>query len=233
MNLAVPLRERVLAAAAATPSLTRRQGRRLAVLGAALSAAVAVCLGAAIGAFGRACGAATPESVRLAAGWTLAAGALAGLVAGRARSTLVRSPQLLRAATGAAPVVLVLWLVRFAPGAQAPPTSSACCFALTLALAATPLGTFLALRRGAELDSPGTLGAAAGAMWGAWAQVPVLLWCPARGLAHAILAHALPVTALAILGAVAGRWVLASARWSPSPHRLRRTTSLARSRGET
>src|SRR5579871_1114823 len=112
MNAAAALRERVLAAAAATPSLTRRQGRRLALLGVALSGGVAVALRFVLRSYGDPGGDATADGGRLAAGWALAAGALTCLVLGRCRSTLVRSPQLLRAATWAAPVVLLLWLAR-------------------------------------------------------------------------------------------------------------------------
>jgi hypothetical protein len=122
----------------------------------------------------------------------------------------VRSPQLLRAATWATPVVLLLWLARF-PARVGPLASDAPCVALSLALAATPLATFLALRRGAEPHCPATLGAAAGAMCGAWAQVLLLLWCPVRGVAHGAVAHALPLALLAALGAAAGRRVLAFA----------------------
>ncbi len=133
---------------------------------------------------------------------------------GRGRSTLVRSPQLLTAATWAAPAVLLLWLARF-PGGDAPFASSAGCFAITIALATTPLTTFLWLRRGAEPQWPGTLGAAAGAMCGAWAQVLVLLGCPSRTLAHAAVAHALSLVVLALAGGAAGRKVLASAVVAP------------------
>jgi hypothetical protein len=210
MDAAVPLRERVLAAAAATPSLTRRQGRRLALLGVALSGSVAVALRMILRLYGGPGGDVAGEGVRLAEGWTLAAGALTCLVLGRSGSTLVRSPQLLRAATWATPVVLLLWLARF-PERAGPLAGAAPCVALALALAATPLATFLALRRGAEPHCPATLGAAAGAMCGAWAEVLLLLWCPVRGVAHGALAHALPVALLAAAGAAAGRRVLAFA----------------------
>jgi hypothetical protein len=179
-------------------------------MGVALSAGVAI----AIRAFLRHCGGSgvdgVAESARLAEGWMLAAGALTCLVLARCGSTLVRSPQLLRAATWATPIVLLLWLARF-PERAGPFVGAAPCVALALALAATPLVTFLALRRGAEPDCPATLGAAAGAMCGAWAEVLVLLWCPVRGVAHGALAHALPVALLAAVGAVAGRKVLAFA----------------------
>jgi hypothetical protein len=203
MNMGVPLRERVLAAAAASPSLTRRQGRRIAVLGVALSVLVAAVLWVALG---------EPSAggVRVAEGWTIAAGAITWLVVARGRSTLARSPSLLRAATWASPIVLVLWLRRFEDAAAAP-AGIAACVLLALALAATPLLTFLFLRRGAAPHCPATLGGAAGAMCGAWAQVLVLAGHPAPDLVHAVLAHALPQAALAALGTIAGRGVLGMA----------------------
>jgi hypothetical protein len=106
--------------------------------------------------------------------------------------------------------VLLLWLARF-PERAGPVGGVVPCLVLSLALAATPLATFLALRRGAEPHCPATLGAAAGAMCGAWAEVLLLLWCPARGVAHGAVSHALPLGVLAALGAVAGRRVLAGA----------------------
>jgi hypothetical protein len=210
MEAAVPLRERVLAAAAATPSLTRRQGRRLAVIGVALSVGIAIAVRVILQRYEGSGEDDLSDGARLAEGWMLAAGALTCLVLARCRSTLVRSPQLLRAATWATPIVLLLWLARF-PERAGPLVGTAGCGALALALAATPLVTFLALRRGAEPHCPATLGAAAGAMCGAWAEVLLLLWCPVRGVAHGALAHALPVAVLAAVGAGAGRRVLAFA----------------------
>jgi hypothetical protein len=179
-------------------------------MGVALSAGVAIAIRVILRRYAGSGADGVAEGVRLAEGWTLAAGALTCLVLARCRSTLVRSPQLLRAATWATPVVLLLWLARF-PERAGPLVGAAGCVALALALAATPLVTFLALRRGAEPHCPATLGAAAGAMCGAWAEVLLLLWCPVRGAAHGALAHALPVALLAAVGAAAGRRVLAFA----------------------
>jgi hypothetical protein len=176
----------------------------------ALSAGIAIGIRVILRRYGGSGADGVAEGARLAEGWTLAAGALTCLVLARCGSTLVRSPQLLRAATWATPIVLLLWLARF-PERAGPPAGAAGCVALALALAVTPLVTFLALKRGAEPDCPATLGAAAGAMCGAWAEVLVLLWCPVGGVAHGALAHALPVAVLAAMGAVAGRRVLAFA----------------------
>ncbi len=203
MDIHVPLRKRVLAAAMETPSLTRPQGRRLALSGVAISGTIAAGLWALAGGLTR--GDPSLDSGRLAGGWALAAFALTWVVLGRGRSTLVRSPSLLSAATWASPIVLLLWVPRFSGTDAAWLTDGAECFGFTLALAAAPLATFLALRRGAEPHCPGALGAGAGAMCGAWAQVFTLLWCPTRGFLHAVIGHALPLAVLAATGGLLGR----------------------------
>jgi hypothetical protein len=210
MNAAVPLRERVLAAAAATPSLTRPQGRRLAAFLAVLSIAFALALFELAGGLAHARDRPLLASVRLADGWALAAAGLTWLVLRRG-STFLDSPPLLRAATWASPVVLLTWMPRF-PGAESTLGSAGACFGLTLAMAAIPLASFLALRRGAEPSWPGTVGAAAGAMAGAWAQVLVLLFCPVTSILHAVLGHVLPLVMLAGIGGIAGGRVLSTSR---------------------
>jgi hypothetical protein len=211
MNAAVPLRERVLAAAVAMPSLTRPQGRRLATCLAALSVIIAVAIFELAGGLSHASERPLIASVRLADGWGLASAGLLWLVLGRRSRSVLRSPQLLRAATWASPVWLLAWIPRFA-GTDGGAGSAAECFGLTLALSATPLASFLALQRGADPECPGTLGAAAGAAFGACAQVLVLLLCPVTTVTHAFLGHALPLAVLAVIGGVAGHTVHGTAR---------------------
>jgi hypothetical protein len=217
MNAAVPLRERVLAAAVATPSLTRPQGRRLAACLAVLSVVLAFAIFEIAGGLAHAQDRPLLASARLADGWGLASAALLWLVLGRHSRTIFRSPPLLRAATWASPVWLLAWIPKFA-GAETGLEGAAGCFGLTLALSATPLASFLALRRGAEPECPGTLGAAAGAAFGACAQVLVLLFCPVSDVTHGVVGHALPLAVLAVIGGVAGRSVLGTARRRRVPY---------------
>jgi len=210
----VSLRERVLSAAAATPSLTRRRSRLIAALLASLSAALAAALFVAAG------GPAhlrdpTLSTVMIARGWALAAGAFACLVLSRGRSTVVRMPRLLTAATWASPVLMLLWVLRFDTGPPSFPEATRGCL-LGLAVAATPLASFLALRRGSEPRHPHVLGAAAGAMFAACGQVVVLLCHPFTGFAYAAGVHVLPLLALTGVGRLAGGRLLATAgarRW--------------------
>ena len=140
MNAAVPLRERVLAAAAATPSLNRRQGRRLAAFLTCLSIGIVALLFAAVGGIDHARERPFVSTLRIAEGWGLATLAFSWLVLGRTRLTFARAPHLLRAATWASPVVLVEWMLRFAgAGTETEVHGAGACFGLTLALAARPL----------------------------------------------------------------------------------------------
>jgi hypothetical protein len=211
MNTAVPLRERVLSAAAATPSMTRHEGRRLGALMLVLSVAIAAALFVFAGGFSGARDHALALRGTIVRGWGLAASAFACLVLGRGRSMVVRQPHLLAAATWASPVVILLWVVRF-EGGPASFEDAAVGMALGIAMAVTPLASFLVVRRGAEPRFTRVLGGAAGAMCGACAQGLVLLWHPFTSVACATVAHALPLVALAGLGRVAGGPMLATAR---------------------
>lgn len=211
MNAAASLRERVLATAAVTPSLTRPQGRRLAACLATLSVALALAIFALAGGLAHARGRASLESVRLADGWALAAAGLVWLVLGRRSRVFFRSPQLLQAAALGSPLWLLAWILKFS-SSDACIGSAGACFGLTLALSVAPLVSFLALQRGVELECPGTLGAGAGAMVGACAQVLVLLWCPVTNVAHALVGHALPMAVLVLIGGVTGRRWLKTSR---------------------
>lgn len=197
------LRERVLAAAIATPSTTRRAGRLLAVLAIALSTGVAFALFELFGGLAHSRDRPLGQTVRLADGWALASAVLAWIVLGRGGSTLARSPPVLLMATAASPIALYAWMQHF-PVWKSPPDGEVACLSLTVAIAAVPLASFLMLRRGLQPSHPGILGGAAGAMSGAWAAVLVLLWCPETDGLHALVGHVLPLVLLIALGAKIG-----------------------------
>src|SRR5271170_898568 len=113
MKIPVTMRERVLATAAETPSLTRAQGRRLTAIGTTISVALALVFSMSLAIHGHGDSVPLGLGARLADGWMLVAGPLAWLTMSRKGSTSIRSPVLLRAATWATPVVLLLWLARF------------------------------------------------------------------------------------------------------------------------
>ena len=209
MNIAIPLKERVLAAAAAAPSLTRTQARRLALGLALLSVAFGLLVFHLAGGLVPAEGRPLLLTVRLADGCALASAALTWLVVGRGGRTLARSPSILAQVTLASPLLLFAWLQSFR-GDYEPPRAHDdwLCFGLTLVVGVLPLASFLTLRRGVEPDRPGTLGAAAGAMSGGWATVVVVLCCPVAGGLHGVLGHVAPLAALIVAGGLGGARML-------------------------
>jgi len=210
MTMGAPdaLRARILAAAAATPSTTRKQGKRQAILAVLASVGVAIMLFDLAGGFAHSRDRPFGQTVRLADGWGLFSAVLTWLVLGRGASTLARSPPVLLFATAASPFALYAWMSHF-PTWQTTSDNEIACLLLTFGFAAVPLASFLALRRGLEPSHPGIVGAAAGAMCGALSAVLVLLWCPETDGLHALVGHVLPLVCLIALGAKIGASTLA------------------------
>jgi len=157
MNASASLKERVLATAASTPSPTRRQGNRLGTRLLALSLVTALGLFELAGGIAHGRDRPLAVTVRMADGWALASTVLTWLLL-RRREMLVSFPRLLLVATLVCPVALFVWMAHF-EGAFPPlpgslPSSDWACLAFTLAGAATPLGCFLRLHRGIELQRP-------------------------------------------------------------------------------
>jgi len=208
-SASLDLKARILAAAAAAPSPTRRQGRRATrfVLAGAIAAGLAF--------FELAGGLAHPQdrplvfTVRLADGWALASAAVTWLAA-RFGAPFVRGAELLRAACVATPAALVLWIAHFHGAYLDPPdVGSWACILTSLVCASLALAGILWARRESEARHPATLGAALGVACGAWAGVLALLRCPETEPMHALVAHALPLVVTTLVGALAGARVLA------------------------
>jgi hypothetical protein len=208
MNAAIPLKERILAATAAAPSPTRADGRRRTLWLVGLSTVIAMVVFELAGGIGHARARPLLFTVRLADGWALAASWLTWMVT-RQSAPRVHSHRLLSAASAVCPLALCAWAHYFHGLYEPPPPCSDWpCFALTLLTTATPLACFLAIRRGVEPDHPARLGAAAGAMCGAWAGVLALLWCPSTGTSHIAIGHALPIALSTGVGMLLGRRTL-------------------------
>jgi hypothetical protein len=208
MNASAALRERVLAAAAATPSLTRKQGQRLARVLVGVSIAIALAVFELAGGLAHSRDRPMAVTVRLADGWALASAVLTWIVLGRGRSTLARSPPTLALATLAAPVLLFLWTQVEGVYVESVACSAWTCLATGLAMAAAPLASFFAVRRGIPLPAPRTAGGAGGAVCGAWAGVLLLLACPSTEPRHVIAGHVAPLLLTIAAGALVGRTVL-------------------------
>ena len=201
-------RQQLLAAIARQRSPTRAEVSTRSRWLMALSIAVAVGLFALIGGVEHSAGRPVKYTLLLSGGWTVFAALLTALVLWRP-STLGRPPRWLAALALAAPFVLLGWMHLF-DGLYVEPFArlGLRCLTYTLGLAALPLSAFMVLRRGLEPRGATQLGAAVGAVFGAWAGVLVELWCPLVNLLHALVGHALPLTLLIAVGALWGRRAL-------------------------
>ena len=209
MGDADTLRARVLAAAAATPSPTRREKRRSVATLLLASVVVALALFEGAGGLEHAKGRPLSITLAIAGGWGLFCAALSWITLGRGRSTLGRAPALIFLAALATPALLIAWMHVF-DGSYVEPfvRFGWRCFGYNLLMAALPLVSLLVLRRGAEPRSPWALGAGIGAVCGAWAGVLVDLWCPLTNLPHVLFGHVLPVALLVAAGALLGQRTL-------------------------
>ncbi|HEY8075667.1 MAG TPA: NrsF family protein [Labilithrix sp.] len=209
------LRARVLAAAAAKPSPTRVTGKRVAVGLVVASIALALIVFEIAGGFGHTEGRPLTLTVAIAGGWAVVSAALTWLAIGRGGSTLPRRPVVLASAALAAPIAAFVWLHLF-NGAYDEPFQRVGyrCLAYTLIIAALPLAGFFVLRRGIEPRRPAALGAAVGAVCGAWSGVVVDLWCPLTNTPHVLVGHVVPLALLGFVGAVLGLRLLGVRRSS-------------------
>ncbi len=199
------LRDRVLAAAAATPSAGRVQTRRTAAIGYLSASAAMLGVFAWAGGIDHAAGRPLEYTLAIASGAAVIA-AIVGLWAfGRGNSMVGRPPRVLIAVAAAAPVAVFLWLVAWHPHYVDPSVRVGYrCLGLTLALAAGLLSVSLYLRRHSVALAPQAHGAALGAASGAIAGVLVDLWCPLTEPAHVLVGHVLPIVLLAGVAAVVG-----------------------------
>jgi hypothetical protein len=122
------------------------------------------------------------------------------------------APRLLAVALGV-PVVVAAWLIGWHTAYDDPFTRFGLrCFALTAAAAPWPFAALLAFMPRFDPVHPRLSGAALGAAAGAWAALLVELWCPLADPGHVLVGHALPLAALAGLGALVGGRALALRR---------------------
>jgi uncharacterized membrane protein YozB (DUF420 family) len=203
------LRARVLAAASATPSPTRRQGHVAASVLVAASVAIAVTIFESVGGFGHGSGRPFGITMAMAAGWALVSSVLTWLVVDRSGSTMARRPLLIAVAAVAVPFVLFLWMQVF-HGSYVQPFHAAGyrCLRYTLLMSALPLAAFLVLRRAIEPRYPSALGAGAGAACASWAGALVDLWCPLTDPMHVLVGHVAPLVLATLVGAALGHFML-------------------------
>ena len=216
MKLEAPpsaLKDRVLAAVRAEPSLTRPKAvsRSVAVIAAATVLSMMLfelVLGGA-----RLSSRPPAHVIASALGWMAVTILSASVVLRRGRTMLGRSRRALGLVALVLPILLYVWLVlwglAYADVLDAPGERIGLrCLWRSLAMGALPLVAFLVARHRSDPLHPEWLGGALGAAAGAWAGFWITLWCPLGASAHLALGHLLPVLLLAAVGALAARLVL-------------------------
>ena len=210
MNTTQLTRDRVLAAVAANPSMTRRQARRLTFW--LTSGSILISLTAFALAGGMTRREPLSGTIRLADGAMMIGAAMTCFTLGRGRWSLQRAGPTLAFIPVLAPVASLAWMRVFATlygelDGRAPWT----CLILALIMAGVPFTAFLSMKSGSHPQHPRTLGAAAGAMCASWANLLIILLGSGTRWLEALVGSALPSALLVLAGAVAGPLTLG--RW--------------------
>jgi hypothetical protein len=208
------LKARVLEAARATPSPTRRASQRSLWLVLPASVLIGAALFFAFHGMEHGQGRSSGFYIACMVGWAGVAAIATWAALGRGGSATGRTRTWLVAVACGTPALL--FAMMFGLAAAYPDVTSLHtgprgfrCLGLTLAAAAFPLVALLGIRRGSDPVHPTATGAALGAACGAAAGVMVEMWCPVSAPSHVALGHILPIVVLAVLGAALGRGVLA------------------------
>jgi hypothetical protein len=107
------------------------------------------------------------------------------------------------------PLAIAGWtLLASAATSNADPTSDWHCLATATSVGLGPLVAFVCVHRKGDVAHPVATGAALGVAAGAWADLSMVLHCPAPVLTHRLLCHAGPTMILATLGAALGAFVI-------------------------
>jgi len=179
------------------------------VISAGIAGVVLECLGG----FARGAWRPWQTTAELAGGWAVACVPLSVAVLWRPRAVLPRKPWLMFALAVGTPIGLFAWMQLFA-GTYVEPFVRVGwrCMGFTLAAAIVPLSALVLMGRGIEPRRPMALGAAIGAICGAWASVAVAAWCPLTNAMHVLVGHVAPLVVLGLLGGGLGRSVLGMRR---------------------
>lgn len=205
------LKARVLAAARATPSPTRRAGRRLGVL--VTLAAVGISFGVFLVAGGFPDRSGRPAWLvgRTLVAWGLAATWATWGALHRKGAIAPPGSRLLAIAIGT-PLMLFGFAILnrvLAPDIEPTATHGALeCLRLSLLIGIWPLAALAFARRGSNPVNPGATGAALGAAAGAWAGVLAGTWCPSLDPGHVVVGHVVPIAALSLMGLFFGWQVI-------------------------
>jgi hypothetical protein len=207
MSLSPELRDRILAAARATPAPTRSEIARknaIALLFGLVPAVAVIALGIDT--------ARRPAAyvAAVAVGWMLVAAAATWGALGRGRSMVGRPNAWLVVVAVATPLALLACAyLGYIPWPSA--ADADCgrfgdfkCFGFTTVAALGPLFAFVYARRNTDPVHPALTGAAIGAAAGAWAGVAIALHCPFASPMHVGLGHVVPTIVVAAVGMLVG-----------------------------
>jgi hypothetical protein len=207
------LRDKILADAAAHRARTRSEGRRRAALVYTIAALAGLPLFFYWGGFEHAAGRPYALTYGIAAGALLLALASASVAWWRGKSQVGRTQTALAVIAFLVPIVTYVWIVSW-HGRYVEPFQRVGyrCLAMTLASGGPLLAAALWLRKRTITVHPVAGGAALGAAAGAFGGITVDLWCPLTNSPHVLVGHVLPIVVLALVGMIAGRFVLAIRR---------------------
>jgi hypothetical protein len=195
-------RQRLIESLGNLPSPTRREVRARAALSYVLAGIWMVAIYAAAGTLEHATTRASALTLVIASGLSVVAALASAAVLSRSSSPLGRSHFSLAMFTGVVPFAVLAWLSLWQPHElhESIPVGWRC-HALSLGIGVAPLIALAVAKRHSEPQHPRWLGAAFGAIAGAWAAVLVAAWCPLFDLSHALLGHVAPILVLIATGA--------------------------------
>jgi hypothetical protein len=203
-------KERVLRAAAQTPSLTRL-GAWSRAFGFSILAAIPM-LALLFYAGGPRHAAARPLAVTIATtiGCLMISMVATWVVSSRTQWMTGASREASWFVALGLPILYAAWIAAF-HGHYEPPFErlGIRCFILTLTAAPWPFVAMVTWRKMVEPHHPRVLGAAFGAAAGMWAGLTVVLFCPLSEFGHVARGHLLPFVVLIAAGSLLGAWFFA------------------------
>ena len=208
-------REQLMAAVAETRSPTRRQvqtRRRLSLL----AAVVWMCgVFVSVGAFAHSAARPTFATAAITLGLCVLAVTSTAAVLRRSATPIGPSHLTLAITTALIPFAVLGWLSFWQPAAAHGDVPAGWrCSGLTLVLGLALLAALAFANRASDAIHPRSLGAAYGAVAGAWAAVFAAGWCPLFDLPHTLFGHVIPIAMLAAVGVVFARLLAANPRVS-------------------
>jgi hypothetical protein len=159
-----------------------------------------------VGAFAHSASRPTLVTAAITLGLCVLAVTSTAVVLKRSATPLGPSPSTLALITALIPFVALGWLAFWQPStAHADVPTGWRCGGLTLALGAALLAAMAIANRRSDAIHPRTLGAALGAIAGAWAAVFAAGWCPLFDFPHTLFGHVLPILILVGAGVSCAR----------------------------